>query len=93
MVLKRKKQSDTTSPARQSHVFFEHLRHRQTSTGLARIIPMKTSFLLSTLVFWTTAASAANYKYSELVVKDYDEMNQMVQERVEKDPRTGQFRG
>lgn len=45
---------------------------------------MNTLILTAALILTSFSAQAANYKYSELGIKDYDEMNQMVQERVKK---------
>jgi hypothetical protein len=45
---------------------------------------MKKCTMLLALVLSSAGAFAANYKYNELAIKDYDEMNKMVQERVKK---------
>lgn len=49
---------------------------------------MKTITLLLTLIF-ALPSFAANYKYSELVIKDYDEMLEMVQTFVNKAKEVG----
>ena len=46
-----------------------------------KILPMKTLTLLI-LTLLGAAASAHNYNYSDLVIRDYDEMNKQVQIRI-----------
>src|SRR5476649_1745640 len=61
----------------------EPMRHGQTSPPVGKILPMKTWIMLFTVVF-SAGASAHNYKYSDLVIRDYDEMNSQVQLRIKK---------
>jgi hypothetical protein len=59
----------------------EPMRHRQTSNAMGKILHMKTWILLFLVVFGA-GAYAHNYNYSDLMISDYDEMNQQVQVRI-----------
>lgn len=50
---------------------------------------MNKCIVLLALIVSCAGASAANYKYNELAIKDYDEMNKMVQDRVKKAREVG----
>jgi hypothetical protein len=56
----------------------EPMRHGQTSNAMGKILPMKTWIILF-LAVSGALAHAHNYKYSDLVIRDYDEMNKDVQ--------------
>src|SRR5437868_1962308 len=57
------------------------MRHGQISPPMGKILGMKTWIMLFTVVF-SVGASAHNYKYSDLVIRDYDEMSSQVQIRI-----------
>lgn len=47
--------------------------------SLCTILTMKFILTILTTLLWLPTANAANYKYNELMIKDYDEMLAMVQ--------------
>jgi hypothetical protein len=59
----------------------ERMRHGQMSPTMGKILPMKTWIMLFTLLF-AAGANAHNYKYSDLIIRDYDEMSSQVQIRI-----------
>lgn len=61
--------------------FSEPMQHGQTSIVVGNIWTMKTWIMLFTVVF-SAGAFAHEYKYSDLVIRDYDEMNSQVQSRI-----------
>jgi hypothetical protein len=62
----------------------EPMRHGQTSDAVDTISGMKTWIVLFIAVVSTSSAFATghNYKYSDLLIRDYDEMSKEVQVRI-----------
>src|SRR5258708_3483280 len=60
------------------------MRHGQTSDAVDTISGMKTRIVLISALLSASSAFATghNYKYSDLVIRDYDEMSKEVQIRV-----------